>query len=325
MLKQVRLSFPRLPAFVLTALLAFIMLMLLPGARYAQDRIQAGSKIQGHLNPVIAKLAQGKTVYGIITTDLTATNARDVARAPVDFVHIDQEHNPLDLPALQLFILGTIDKGAVLRKGNLQPDVAMFASFPPRADESYWVVEQALNIGLYGIFYHDVETKKQAETAVEQMRIPQPRGSKYAKPVGTRSSGPPSAPWVWGLGTDRVEYERHADLWPLNPDGDLLAVLIIESVEGVENVDAIASTPGVGALHVVSANDLAHSMGVPQSSPEVEEARQKVLRACKAHHVACAISAATPEEIVMRVNQGWNIIRSGTNAIVAAKKTLGDR
>jgi hypothetical protein len=39
----------------------------------------------GHLNPVIAKLAAGKTVYGLINTgDLSLANARETARAPVD-------------------------------------------------------------------------------------------------------------------------------------------------------------------------------------------------------------------------------------------------
>src|SRR5258708_33378403 len=63
-----------------------------------------------HLNPVIAKLAAGKTVYGLNTGDLSLVYAREVARAPVDFIYADQEHNPLDFPALHLFLLGMTDK-----------------------------------------------------------------------------------------------------------------------------------------------------------------------------------------------------------------------
>ena len=51
-----------------------------------------------HLNPVIAKLAEGKTVYGLNTGDLSLVNAREMARAPVDFIYVDMEHNPLDFP-----------------------------------------------------------------------------------------------------------------------------------------------------------------------------------------------------------------------------------
>src|SRR5262245_53065301 len=103
-----------------------------------------------HLNPVIAKLAQGQTVYGLNTADLSFVNAREAARAPVDFVYVDMEHNPLDLPALHMFLLGMSDRAMVLKKGNLQPNVALFARFPPEADQSQWVVKQALDIGLMG-------------------------------------------------------------------------------------------------------------------------------------------------------------------------------
>src|SRR5437867_3405129 len=86
-----------------------------------------------HINPVIAKLAEGKTVYGLNTGDLSLVYAREVARAPVDFVYADMEHNPLDFPALHLFLMGMTDKAMVLKKGNLQPNVALFARFPPEA------------------------------------------------------------------------------------------------------------------------------------------------------------------------------------------------
>ena len=83
-----------------------------------------------HLNPMIARLAEGKTVYGLNTGDLSLVNARDMARAPVDFVYVDMEHNPLDFPALHLFLMGMSDRGMVLKKGSLHPNVALLARFP---------------------------------------------------------------------------------------------------------------------------------------------------------------------------------------------------
>src|SRR5262245_43427995 len=68
-----------------------------------------------HLNPVIAKLAEGKTVYGLITGDLSLAYAREVARSPVDFIYADLEHNPLDFPSLHLFLMGMTDKAMVLK------------------------------------------------------------------------------------------------------------------------------------------------------------------------------------------------------------------
>jgi 4-hydroxy-2-oxoheptanedioate aldolase len=162
-----------------------------------------------HLNPVIAKLAEGKTVYGLNTGDLSLVNARDTARAPVDFVYVDMEHNPLDFPALHLFLMGMSDRGMVLKKGNLQPNVALFARFPPEADQSQWVVKQALDIGLHGVIFNGVDRKEQAMVAIRSMRYPQLKGSKYYEPNGIRGAAPGNATWIWGISGD--EYERHAE------------------------------------------------------------------------------------------------------------------
>jgi 4-hydroxy-2-oxoheptanedioate aldolase len=276
-----------------------------------------------HMNPVVAKLAEGKTVYGLSTADLSLVNARETARAPVDFVYVDMEHNPLDLPALHLFLMGMSDKATVLKKGNLQPNVALLARFPPEADQSQWVVKQALDIGLHGIIFNGVDRQEQALTAVRSMRYPQLKGSKYYEPNGIRGSGPANATWLWGL--NGTEYEQRADLWPLNPDGDLLAMLMIESVEGLENVDAIASTPGVGALFVGAGADLTRALGVRPGSPEVEAGFQRVLRACKAHKVACAVTANTGADVERRVKEGWTIIRSTVPAITEGRSRLGEK
>lgn len=276
-----------------------------------------------HLNPVIAKLAAGQTVYGLNTGDLSLVNARDTARAPVDYVYVDMEHNPLDLPALHLFLMGMSDRATVLKKGNLQPNVALFARFPPEADQSQWVVKQALDIGLHGVIFNGVDRPEQALIAVKSMRYPQLKGSKYYEPNGVRGSGPANATWIWGV--SGAEYDRRADLWPLNPEGDLLAMLMIESVEGLENVEAIASTPGVGALFVGAGADLTRALGVRPGSPEVEAGFQRVLKACKAHRLGCAITANTAADIAARVKEGWNIIRSTVPAITAGRTLLGEK
>jgi len=275
-----------------------------------------------HLNPVIAKLVEGKTVYGLNTGDLSLAYAREVARAPVDFVYADMEHNPLDFPALQMFLMGMSDRGMVLRKGNLQPNVALFARFPPEADDSQWVVKQALDIGLHGVIFNGVDTPEQALFAVRTMRYPQMRDAKYREPNGIRGAAPGNATWIWGLSGE--EYERHADVWPLNPDGDLLATMMIESVDGLKNLDTIAAVPGVGALFPGAGGDLSRSLGVRQNTPELEAAFQQILKACKAHKVACAITATSGNDVAKRVKEGWNIIRSTVPAVIAGRALLGE-
>ena len=275
-----------------------------------------------HLNPVIEKLSQGKAFVGVNTGDLSLENARTLARAPIDYVYVDMEHTPLDFQGLHMFNIGMIDKAAAVKKGSVAPNVALFARFPPEANEGAWVVKQALDIGLHGIIFNGVDTRAQALAAVQSMRYPQLRGSKYFEPVGKRGAAPALATWIWGLSID--EYERHADLWPLNPEGDLLAIAMIESVEGMKNLDAILSVPGIGAVFLGNANDLRHSMGVPATSPEVEAARQTILAGCKRHNIACGITVASGAEMVKRLDEGWKMIRA-TVEIIRDGRTIQER
>ncbi len=289
-------------------------LLLIPCSLRAQEDV--------HLNPVIAKLEAGETVYGLSTQDLSHSNAREVARAAADFIYVDMEHSPMDFPALRNFLLAMGDKQMVLRKGSVQPDVSLFARFAPPPYQSEWVVKQALDMGLYGIIFNGVDTPEEAAFAVTTMRYPQLRDSRYPEPNGIRGVSAGNAAWAWGVSS--AEYSRRADLWPLNPDGDLLAVMMIESVEGLQNLDGIASTPGVGALFPGAGGDLSRSLGVTQGAPELEDAFQQILAACDRHNVACAISASTGADVARRVGEGWRIIRTSVGAANEGRALLND-
>ena len=140
------------------------------------------------------------------------------------------------------------------------------------------------------------------------MRYPQKRTSKYQSPVGLRGYGPAAAAWVWGIST--AEYERRADVWPLNPDGDLIAIMMIESTEGIRNADAIAAVPGVGGFFIGQGSDLRQALGVEEGAPEVEQARQTILRACLAHNIACGLTETSAAGITRRLAEGWKMIRA---------------
>ncbi len=265
-----------------------------------------------HLNPVIEKLAAGKPFLGFQTGNLSFENARTMARADADYVYVDMEHTPMDFPALHQFSIGMVDKATALKKGNAQPNVALFARFAPYGrEQAQWIAKQALDIGLMGVIFNGIDTPEQALLAVQNMRYPQKRTSKYQNPPGLRGYSPALAAWVWGI--SNAEYERRADVWPLNPDGDLLAIMMIESTEGVKNADAIAAVPGVAAIFIGAGSDLRQSLGVEENSPEVEQARQTILRACLARNVACGLTALTAQDIARRLGEGWKMIRT-TNA-----------
>ena len=76
--------------------------------------------------------------------------------------------------------------------------------------------------------------------------------------------------------TTNAEYGVKADLWPLNPGGELLAVAMIESAEAIKNIDQILSVPGLGGI-LIGPSDMSMDMGVGKgpgladpAAPEVE-------------------------------------------------------
>lgn len=268
-----------------------------------------------HLNPVIEKLAAGKPFFGVQTGDLSLENARSLARADIDYVYLEMEHGPMDFEGLHHFTVGMIDKATILKKGNAQPNVAIFARFAPYGrEQAQWFVKQALDIGLMGVIFNGIDNREQALLAVRNMRYPQQRNSKYPVPPGLRGYAPGGAVWWWGI--SEAEYVRRADLWPLNPDGDLLAVMMIETSEGLKNADEIASVPGVGAIFVGAGADLSQYLGVDRNSAELEQGFQTILKACLAHNVACGITALNGSDIIKRLAEGWKMIRTTEAALL---------
>ena len=66
-------------------------------------------------------------------------------------------------------------------------------------------------------------------------------------------------------------------------------------------------------------------MGVRQNTPELEAAFQQILKACKTHNVACAITATSGNDVAKRVKEGWKIIRSTVPAITAGRACSASR
>ena len=99
-------------------------------------------------------------------------------------------------------------------------------------------VGMQLDAGVSGIMFVEVESAEEARWGLEAMR--------YAANGGTRPEGVGSAPSYWGV--SEAEYIERADLWPLDPDGELISWVIVESHEGLANVREIAAVPGVGVL-----------------------------------------------------------------------------
>jgi 4-hydroxy-2-oxoheptanedioate aldolase len=256
------------------------------------------------INGAIDKLARGKSLAGAIMYDFSLYAAAQFASSDLDFIIIDMEHRGLDFERLETFLLGTTNKAEIAKQGNLQvrvPPIVRIPTYGRAPNEA--IVKQVLDMGAFGIMFPAIENKAQALEAVSAARYPQMKGSKYPNPVGRRGNGNMPAAWFWGL--TRPEYSLRADIWPANPNGEILLFLQVETVEGVRNINEILSVPGIGVLFV-GPNDLSWSLGVPQGSPEHEEAVQLVLDACMARNIPAAITV-TEADVLRRLKQGFRI------------------
>lgn len=209
---------------------------------------------------------------------------------------IDMEHGPYRIDELA----ARFEEFARMRRPNGQLQVTPGVRIPMYGDENpSWLVKQVLDIGALAIVFPQIDTKEEALRAVRSMRIPPQRGAPYPDPPGIRGAGLWSTDGftgfpLWGA-MDADEYMRRADLWPLNPEGELFAYIMIESPDGVRNIRDILDVPGIGGI-LIGVNDLSISLGVGRATrtgqplaPEAQAAVQHVLDACLEKQVLCSI------------------------------------
>lgn len=262
------------------------------------------------LNTLIDLFEKEQPAFGVLSFDYSLDNARAMATSGLDFLFIDMEHAPFDIERLRSFLLGMTDKRNILEKGNLQPDVVPLVRIPAAAGSEELVaqVKQVLDVGAYGVFFPAIENREQAELAVRATRYPQYNGADDFEPAGLRGRNPSNAAWYWGI----RDYHDRADVWPLDPNGELLAIMFIESPDGVENIEEIIEVPGVGGIFV-GPSDLSTSMGYASpAAPEVEAAIQTVLASCLRHNVPCAITT-NARTVEQRLQEGFRFVTVGVD------------
>jgi 4-hydroxy-2-oxoheptanedioate aldolase len=136
------------------------------------------------------------------------------------------------------------------------------------------------------------------------------RGGGSPLGVGTRGRGSePTASPVWGL--SQAEYMNRCDPWPLNPEGELLLGVKLESPEGIANCESILAVPGIGFAEL-GPGDLGLALGYIELQPypyppAMQEARQRVFAACRKNRVAF-LEGCTPEDIRQKLDEGVRVI-----------------
>jgi 2-keto-3-deoxy-L-rhamnonate aldolase RhmA len=281
---------------------------------------------------------------------LTQAQGRTDAATWADYMNVGMEHGSFDMTGLGEYLRGMVDAGPA-RSGHRTPTVIVEAPVngidAAHVRYNAWQFRQILGRGAHGILLCQAENADAVRAFVESCRyphnalgvdpaIPSPlarmEGATRPKDGGTdlvgrkwlgigtrgRGSEATAAP-IWGLSTE--DYMDRCDPWPLNPNGELLLGVKLESPEGVANCEEILGVPGLGFAEI-GPGDLSLSLGyrtMPREPfpPEMQRARDRILAACRRNGVAF-LQSCTPDNVTGRIDEGVRVI-AGHNEAAASK------
>lgn len=267
------------------------------------------------LNGVIRALEQGKTA---VTTFAPAEipDAVELSTTKYDGVVFEMEHQPWDAIALRNTLQYLLNVRHIVQRASIAPGVTPMVRIPANGGENnQWLAKQALDLGAYGIVWPHISSVEQAHNAVAACRYPRPKKAPRYEPAGIRGDAPVAAARYWGL--TQQQYYTKADVWPLSPEGEILAILMIEDTQGIANLDAILkNVPGIGVI-LVGEGDLSQELGHPRDyeHPEVVAARAEILKVCKVHNMPVGLPHVTGSNVERAIAEGYRflMIKAGRN------------
>jgi 4-hydroxy-2-oxoheptanedioate aldolase len=325
---------------VRTSLILALALVALPGQRSQAQR-------QQRLNPIISLLENKQPVFGLYApanrrirpgeaAPATAAPTKTPAELAIealgnktgDYVFDGSMEGNFDaaFPTFAEFMKGlenggTVQKSPILRLHH--PVMVKTPEIAPDVAKATDRIGHQLNLGVSGIVFVTVESADEVKAGLAAMR--------FKSKGGTRADDVGNAPAIWGM--SEKEYREKADLWPLNPNGELVNFTIVESKAGLAKVREIAAVkgigvlfPGAGTLRGVFSTTDANGQRVLDEK-RWEGAIQQVLAACKEFNVPCGYPA-NANDIEMRMQQGFSVFvigwgEQGFKAVDIGRKVAG--
>jgi 2-keto-3-deoxy-L-rhamnonate aldolase RhmA len=231
-------------------------------------------------NPVKRTLLEGKPVFGITLTVASPEIAAQAANMGFDFLWVEMEHSPITLETFRNMVLVTRGLRAI-----------PLARVPVN---ELWTAKCVLDAGALGVIFPFTSTPELARNAVASCKYP---------PYGRRGSGAGLATFRWPAPEGYYDFA----------DRNVLVITVLEEAQAVENVDAIASIPGIDVLFV-GTSDLAFSLGVRgnQQHPLVRRAVTRIAKAARANGKILGVPASEPRDIQRFVDQGFLFFQTRT-------------
>jgi 4-hydroxy-2-oxoheptanedioate aldolase len=202
--------------------------------------------------------------------------AEVMARQGFDALCVDMQHGTTDMSDLRpmLQAISQTDTVPVVRVPWNDPATIM----------------KALDLGAYAIIVPLINTAADAAKAVAACRYP---------PVGMRSSGPVRAVHYGG-----ADYLAQAN-------GEIVVMAMIETKEGLANLDAICATPGLDAVYIGPA-DLSFALGLPPGPDKADAVHMatcdKIRDTAHKHGIKAVMHCASAAFAAGAVKRGFDMI-----------------
>lgn len=159
---------------------------------------------------------------------------------------------------------------------------------------------KALDAGAYGLICPMVNNREDAENLVAWTHYP---------PRGTRSFGP-----IRGLLYGGPDYPQHAD-------NTIVVFAMIETRQGLDNLEEILSTPGLDAVYI-GPSDLSLALGCRPTFDDVDkpvaEAIEMIVAKAKEHGKIAGIHNGAPETALRRIEMGFQFVTISSDARLMA-------
>jgi len=256
-----------------------------------------------------------------------------MARTYLDAINVEMEHGTLAFMQLREFMRGLVDGGPT-RSGHRTPAVFVETCIIG-LDEAYmransWVIQQLLDCGVHGIHMCHARDTRAIQVATQMcMRYPFKRpGIPDLAMRGLRGSSASYAASIWGVET--FKYNHLADLWPLNPKGEMIFGVKIEDTYADRDAADIIALPGIAmaewgpgdhsywldGLSVMGDDGPAITDITPLATrPEMIAVGEKVRALCKKNnvkflHISPNTDPANPFFVNTEIKQGVMVFES---------------
>jgi 2-keto-3-deoxy-L-rhamnonate aldolase RhmA len=231
-------------------------------------------------NPVRARLQAGEPVFGVTITTPSVEAAAHAATLGFHFLWVEMEHSPVTLETLRLMVLAARGLPA-----------AVFARVPAI---ELWTAKRVLDQGVHGVIFPFTGTAGKAARAAAACRYP---------PNGQRGSGAGAAVRTWPAAGNYYD----------SADQHVMTVCVVEEAAALDEIDAIAATPGVDAIFI-GTSDLSFSLGLRgnQNDPALDRAIARIVEAAQRHGKYLGRPAGATELVRQHMEQGFLLFQMPT-------------